>query len=184
MQYFKYISKLIESGAINIDTIRSYLEIGVCEGNSVKAMVQEFPLIEKIVLSDTWGDTYGGSNQLSHDHIEDQLEDEGFDLDNVIFLDGDSKETLPLYFSLSQEEVFDLIFIDGDHSIEGATEDLANCIDHCRICAFHDVRHPAHPYLLGLCYWFYDIIKEDFIMIDDGEYLIYFIKKDLFDFDS
>lgn len=184
MQYFKYISKLIESGAINLGTIRSYLEIGVCEGNSVKAMIGEFPYINKLVLSDLWTDTYGGSNRLSHEHIEDMLEDEGFDLQNVIFLDGDSKKTIPQYFEFSGSEIFDLIFVDGDHSIEGAFDDIANCIDHCRIMAFHDVRHPEHRYLLGLCYSFYDYIKDSFIMIDDGEYLVYFIRKELFDFDS
>ena len=183
MQYFKYISKLIEVGAVQLDTVRSYLEIGVCEGNSVKAMIQEFPHIEKLVLSDTWEDAYGGSDQLSHAHIEDLLEEEGFDLDNVVFLDGDSKETIPLYFSVG-DEIFDIIFIDGDHSIQGGYWDLVNCIDHCKICAFHDVRHPAHPYLLGLCYAFYELIKEEFIMVDDGEYLVYFIRKDLFDFET
>lgn len=178
--YFKYISNLVKNDSgFELNDIKSYLEIGVCEGNSVKDMINEFPNIEKLVLSDTWSDTFGGSCRLSHEHIQEMLIMEVFDIDKVDFLDGDSKWTIPLYFR-EHDITFDLIFIDGDHTYEGCLADLDNCIGHCLICAIHDVRHPAHSYLLDLCYDFYDLIKDKFIMVDDGEYLIYFIRKELF----
>jgi len=40
---------------------------------------------------------------------------------------GDSKETIPLYAKLYPNAKFDLIFIDGDHSFEGAFQDIINC---------------------------------------------------------
>jgi predicted O-methyltransferase YrrM len=178
--YFKYISNLIKyDTGFKLGDIKSYLEIGVCEGNSAKDMITEFPNIETMVLCDTWRDTFGGSYRLSHDHIKQMLIREEFDISKVEFLDGDSKWTIPLYFR-TNEKVFDLVFIDGDHTWEGCLEDIGNCIERCLICAVHDVRHPDHSYLLDLCYDFYDLIKDKFIMIDDGEYLIYFIWKGLF----
>jgi len=49
--------------------------------------------------------------------------------------------------------MFDLITVDGDHSEEGAFDDLLNVIPHLNvggILVFDDIAHPTHPYLLGV----------------------------------
>jgi hypothetical protein len=43
--------------------------------------------------------------------------------------------------------------VDGDHSEEGAFDDLYAVIPHLSvggILVFDDIAHPAHPYLLGV----------------------------------
>jgi hypothetical protein len=178
--YFTFISNMIKyNQGFKLDSLKSYLEIGVCDGFSIQCMIREFPSIEKVVLSDTWGNEFGGSDKGNHDHIIGLLASEGFDLAKVIFLDGDSKDTIPTYFALNDGE-FDLIYVDGDHTPLGCLSDITNCIKHCKILAVHDVRHPLYSFIRELCYSFYETIKNEFIMIDNGEYLIYFVKKDLF----
>jgi len=174
-KYFPLLSNIYKHYDIKP---KSYLEIGVCEGYSIACMIEEFPELEKVILSDTWLSEYGGSGKGSHNHIVELLEEFGFDLNKVTFLDGDSKDTIPKYFE-ANDEVFDLLYIDGDHSYLGCTADIVNCINHCNICAIHDVRHPTYPFIKELCYSFYDTIKDDFFMIDNGEYIIYFVRKNI-----
>ena len=157
--------------------LRSYMEIGVCDGRSIKSVIGEYPTLERIVLSDTWQDEYGGSGKGSHDHIIDMLKECGFGLEKAIFLDGDSKETVPCFFNSNKDE-FDVIFVDGDHSPLGCLTDIANCIEHCTILIVDDTRHILYGFIKDICYAFYDTIKERFYMIDDGKDFIYFIRKD------
>lgn len=174
--YFPFLADFVATHDLEINT---YLEIGVCEGNCVRNIVSQIPDIEKLVLCDTWGNTYGGSDRGNHDHIEAILVEEGFPLERAIFLDGDSKVKIPEYFA-DNPEIFDVIFIDGDHSFMGCWQDMVNCIDYCEICIVHDIRHPAHFELKDCVYSFYNLIKDRFYMVDDGSYLVYFIKKDIF----
>jgi len=178
--YFTFISNMIKHNqGFTLNCLKSYLEIGVCDGFSIQCMIREYPELERIVLSDTWGNEYGGSDKGSHDHIIKLLLEEGLDISKATFLDGDSKKTIPAYFETCEEE-FDMIYVDGDHSPLGCLEDITNCINHCKILAVHDVRHPLYSFIRELCYGFYDTVKDKFLMVDNGEYLIYFIKKDLF----
>ncbi len=39
------------------------------------------------------------------------------------------------------------MFIDGDHSLEGAWSDLNNVAGKFRALVFHDLHHPEHSYL-------------------------------------
>ena len=48
---------------------RSYLEVGVNEGSSLRVAVTECPTIQELVLVDHWGRDYGGIGRGSHDHI-------------------------------------------------------------------------------------------------------------------
>ena len=175
--YFPIISNLITNGCLFIDTINSYLEIGVCEGISVKAIVQEYPGIKEVVLSDTWGGTYGGTARGSHEYVKKNLLNMGYPLEYITFLDGDSHITIPQYFRDNLEKKFDLCFVDGDHSIKGLSCDLENVLNHTLITAIHDVRHPAYTYLYEVCLAFYRQVHDRYIMIDEGAYLIYFIDK-------
>ena len=128
--YFAYLSNLIKhNDSFSINALESYLEIGVCDGYSIQCIIREFPSLQRTVLSDTWGAEYGGSNKGTHHHIIKLLLDENFDIRKTIFLDGDSKETIPEYFK-NNSEIFDLIYVDGDHSIYGCLVDVKNCIEH------------------------------------------------------
>ena len=127
------------------EPVRSYLEIGTRDGGSLRVVVENSPALKSVVCGDTWGDKFGGSARGSHDHI-DRLLAEMLYTGDVRYLDGDSKETIP---TLSEQ--FDLILVDGDHSYEGGIADLRNVWPLCRsggCIAFHDITHPAHPYLL------------------------------------
>lgn len=63
--------------------------------------------------------------------------------------DGDSKETLPAFFNkdMTHPEKIDLVFIDGDHSLEGACSDLNTVAGHFKVLVCHDLHHPEHSYL-------------------------------------
>lgn len=127
------------------NAVRSYLEIGTRDGGSLRVVVENSPGLESVVCADTWGGEWGGSARGSHDHIDRMLASMLY-MGDVRYLDGDSKETIP---TLGGQ--FDLILVDGDHSYEGGMTDLRNVWPLCRpggCIAFHDITHPAHPYLL------------------------------------
>ena len=64
---------------------------------------------------------------------------------------GDSKETIPEFLSRAPENwKADLIYVDGDHSPEGAIADLENVHGHFKVLVCHDLVHPDHPYLLDI----------------------------------
>jgi len=124
-----------------------YLEIGTRDGGSLTVVLDNAPTLRRIVCADTWGGDWGGSARGSHAHIERMLQLRLYD-GTVRFLDGDSKETIP-----TLRESFDLVLVDGDHSEEGGRADLANCwplVTAGGCIAFHDITHPAHPYLLDV----------------------------------
>ena len=71
----------------------------------------------------------------------------------VDFIDGDSHVTLPALFGANPDATFDIITVDGDHSLEGAAADLCQVLPHLNIggaIVFDDICHPLHPELAGL----------------------------------
>lgn len=122
-----------------------YLEIGTREGGSLTVVLDNAPSLRRIVCADTWGGEWGGTWRGGHEHIDRLLQLRLWD-GEVRYLDGDSKQTIPFL-----RESFDLALVDGDHSEEGGRADLANVwplIVSGGCIVFHDVYHPAHPYLL------------------------------------
>lgn len=141
-----------------------YLEIGTREGGSLTVVLENSPSLRRVVCADTWGGDWGGSSRGSHEHIERLLQLRLYD-GTVKFLDGDSKETIP-----TLRESFDLVLVDGDHSEEGGRADLENCwslVTPGGCLAFHDITHPAHPYLLTV--W------QQFVERHAGEILTHYI---------
>jgi predicted O-methyltransferase YrrM len=125
---------------------RSYLEIGVREGDSLSCVLQADvqKRIERVVLCDNWGSTFGGTNRQTHIHIMDVLLQTRY-AKSIEFYDGDSKETVPRIWG-----PFDLILLDGDHSYDGCMADMENCFflfDTGRM-VIDDVMNPAHPDLM------------------------------------
>ena len=137
-----------------------YLEIGVREGDSVAALLSVCkPAF--MVLCDDWGTNYGGSGRGSHRHVADRLNALGY-AGRVEWIDGKSQERLKSFPKLDEE--FDLILVDGDHSLEGALQDFRNCWLRLRpggVMLADDTTHPAHRYLDGAF--------RDFVASKDGE---------------
>lgn len=123
-----------------------YLEIGVREGDSLKSLLKHhFP--KKIVLCDTWGAQWGGSNRKGYGHIIKLLQDINYE-GNVLFVTGYSQNTVP---QLKGKFEFDLILVDGDHSYRGAWLDLNNSwklLKKDGYLIFDDIRHRGSPWLL------------------------------------
>lgn len=98
----------------------SYLEIGVQEGDSLAAVVRTNLSID-VALCDTWGGESGGTGRGDHAHIERRLDMIGH-VGDRLYLDGKSEDLVP-----NLRVLFDLVHIDGDHSVEGARGDLLRC---------------------------------------------------------
>lgn len=125
-------------------TVRSYLEIGTREGDSLRVVVENSPRLERVVCCDTWGGEWGGTNRKGHGHINAMLAAMLY-TGELRFMDGDSKATVP-----TLTELFDLVLVDGDHSAAGARTDLNNVLPLAApggCIVFHDITHPAHQYL-------------------------------------
>lgn len=126
---------------------KSYFEIGVQEGNSLRAVLTDDTekRISVLHLCDLWGTSYGGTGRGSHDHIHGVLRSVDFQ-GEVTFHDGDSKEKVP-----EIKEKFDMILVDGDHSADGCTIDMVNAwrlLNPGGIMLVDDIIHPAHSYLI------------------------------------
>lgn len=124
-----------------------YLEIGTREGDSLRVVVENSLGLARVVCCDTWGGEWGGTGRGGHAHIDAMLAAMLYD-GELLFLDGDSKRTVP-----TLDEQFDLVLVDGDHSAEGARADLDNVLPRVAgggCIAFHDITHPKHGYLLDV----------------------------------
>ena len=133
--------------------VRRYLEVGCREGDSLRQIVANSAVINRVVVCDMWGPMYGGTGRGGHDHIDAMLNGLGYTGERL-FLDGDSKKLVP-----TLRGQFDLVLVDGDHSPAGALADLTNCwplVESGGQLVFHDIRHPAHPGLLTLFHVFMD----------------------------
>ncbi len=100
---------------------KSYLEIGVQEGDSLVAVVKANYDIG-VTLCDPWDANHGGTNRGSHEHIEKRLVAIGH-RGGRLYLDGFSSVEIPRIDYMR----FDLVHVDGDHSYEGCKNDLKMC---------------------------------------------------------
>ena len=125
--------------------VRSYLEIGTRDGDSLRVVAEAAKSLNRVVCCDTWGNEYGGSGRGSATHIQNMLSAVGYS-GALTCLTGDSKATVP-----ALTETFDLVLVDGDHSYAGGMADLVNTwplVASGGCVAFHDITHPAHMDLL------------------------------------
>ena len=132
------------------NVVRNYLEIGTREGDSLRVVLEENAgALGSVWVADLWGTDYGGTGRGNHQHIEQLLDDFNFK-GRRVFLDGNSRDTIPALMP-EKAEAFDLVLVDGDHSVEGGMADLVNTwplVKPGGALAFHDITHPAHPDLL------------------------------------
>jgi cephalosporin hydroxylase len=123
--------------------VHSYLEIGVDGGGSLNTVLN-CRVPELIVLCDIWDPEYCDHGDAKS-RVKEILE---FFHATAVFLDGDSKVTVPTI-----QDQFDLVLVDGDHSAEGALADLINAwplVKTGGILVMDDIRHLNYPWLGGI----------------------------------
>lgn len=128
--------------------VESYLEIGVRKGRSMCMVASQSPECY-IAGFDLWVQNYAGMDNPGTDFVRGELEKVGFK-GRVEFFSGDSKVTVPKYFTEHPDTYFDLVTVDGDHSSGGATIDLKNVMPRIKIggaLVFDDICSPEHLYL-------------------------------------
>ncbi|HVW19082.1 MAG TPA: class I SAM-dependent methyltransferase [Solirubrobacteraceae bacterium] len=130
---------------------RSYLEIGVRRGRSMGIVAATAPECE-IVGVDMWMADYAGMENPGPELVREQMARLGH-RGRLELLSGDSHRVVPRLFAQRRDLSFDLITVDGDHSVRGAARDLAAVLPRLRVggaLVFDDMRHPYHPALVDV----------------------------------
>ncbi len=124
----------------------SYLEIGVRRGFTLAAFASVRPSAT-VYAFDLWVRNYAGAANPGPRFVSGELARVGF-AGRAFFVNGNSHETLPVLFGTSQGgwrvrrrladvprpgAPFDLILVDGDHSILGAYQDLRDVMPRCAV---------------------------------------------------
>lgn len=123
-----------------------YLEIGVRRGRSACAVAAAYPKAN-LVLCDMWIRNYAAMENPGPEFVRAELHRVGH-AGACEFVEGNSHETLPNYFKQHPAAVFDLITVDGDHSDDGAAQDLCDVLPRLAVggaIVFDDIAHPQHP---------------------------------------
>lgn len=126
--------------------ILDYMEIGVRRGRSMSMVAVQSPRA-RIVGFDMWIPEYAGMKNPGPQAVKDELARVDF-AGTLEFVDGDSSSTVPRWFRQNPDRWFDMITVDGDHSIEGARIDLVNVITRLKVggvLVFDDISNPSHP---------------------------------------
>jgi len=124
---------------------RSYLEIGVRRGRSLAVVAAAWPEVN-LVGFDLWIPNYAYMENPGPEFVEAELRRVGH-RGRLALVSGDSRETVPAYLAANPDAFFDLITVDGDHTPEGAANDLANVLPRLRlggVVILDDVSHPLH----------------------------------------
>lgn len=128
--------------------VQNYLEIGVRRGRSMAVVASMAPKCHMVGF-DMWIPNYAGVDNPGAEFVRQELGRIGFN-GELALIDGDSKVTVPRYFLDNPKTYFDLVTVDGDHSIGGATRDLKNVIERIKVggfLVFDDICSSEHPYL-------------------------------------
>jgi predicted O-methyltransferase YrrM len=135
----------------------SYLEIGVRRGRS-SAVVGALSPDCAIYAFDAWLQDYGGIENPGPEFVRRELSAAGH-RGETSFVSGDSAVTVPKFLAEHPGLFFDMMNVDGDHSLAGAARDLANVLPRLKVggvIVFDDVF--AAPRLSHLWRWY---VKED-----------------------
>jgi predicted O-methyltransferase YrrM len=127
---------------------RTYLEVGVRRGRSV-AMVASVTPTADLYGFDMWVENYAGMENPGAEFVESELRKIGAS-GKIDLVSGNSHQTLPDFFAKHPGLQLDLVTVDGDHSDEGAREDLLSVLPNISqggVVVFDDVSHPLHPNL-------------------------------------
>jgi Methyltransferase domain len=125
--------------AANLTTCKSYLEIGVCFGQTTKLLARSFIPGARIRLIDLGEIEDGRNGKLDlkpHlNKVVGELRRKGFDVELKI---GDSSDPEVVEWARSSGP-YDGIFIDGDHTYAGVLADWVNYGDMGKLIFFHDI---------------------------------------------
>jgi predicted O-methyltransferase YrrM len=124
----------------------NYLEIGVRRGRSMAMVASQAPHCS-LAGFDLWQQDYAGMENPGPDFVRDEMARIGH-VGQIEFVGGDSRQTVPNYFKRNPDIFFDLVTVDGDHSLEGAKTDLVNVMPRIKVggaLVFDDVSHQDHP---------------------------------------
>ena len=136
---------------------KNYLEVGVRRGFSMAMVAAQSPETE-IYGFDMWMRNYADVPNPGAEFVESEMRKIGYDK-KINLIDGDSHQTLPVFFGdkkagflnhlksglkkTSRPDAFDLITIDGDHTLLGAYQDLTDAMPHCAVggaVVFDDIK--------------------------------------------
>ncbi len=109
----------------------SYLEIGGRMEGSATVVGSLRPECA-IYCFDLWTPNHGGLENPGPDFVREELRRVGH-TGEVIFVAGDSKVTVPAFLREHPDLFFDLITVDGDHSVMGAATDLTNTLPRLKV---------------------------------------------------
>jgi predicted O-methyltransferase YrrM len=109
----------------------TYLEVGVRRGWSLGTVVSAAPECE-VWAFDEWHENYGGSPNPGPAFIEQEMAKLGY-TKPIHFVNGNSHTTLRHFFSENPNMLLDMILIDGDHTVDGAFQDLMDTMSHISI---------------------------------------------------
>ncbi|MBY5902231.1 class I SAM-dependent methyltransferase [Rhizobium leguminosarum] len=127
---------------------KSYLEIGVRRGRSVCTVAAKAPACD-IYMFDMWVANYAGMENPGESLVSSEL-DKVSHTGKRVFTNGNSHSTLKTFFRQNSDLAFDMITVDGDHTRNGAIEDLCDVLPRLKIggaVVFDDICHPKHRYL-------------------------------------
>ncbi|MDD5131489.1 MAG: class I SAM-dependent methyltransferase [bacterium] len=127
---------------------QNYLEIGVRRGRSMAMVAATCPQC-RIIGFDMWMEDYGNAQNPGPDFVKKELKKVGFQ-GKVQFVDGDSHRTVKEYLRSHPDEYYDLITVDGDHSLRGASLDLRDVLPRLKVggaVIFDDIVQPHIEYL-------------------------------------
>ena len=138
-------------GLSKIMDIQNYMEIGVRRGRSL-CMLGSQKKTANLYGFDMWIEDYHNSPNPGPDFVKNELDK--FDFQGKLnFINGDSKTTVPNFFKENPNLFFDLITIDGDHSLKVAFRDIKNVLPRLKIggaIIFDDISSHEHMYLKKL----------------------------------
>lgn len=131
--------------------LRRYMEIGVRRGKSMSIVAHHRPACA-LYGFDMWIAGYAGMENPGKEFVRAEVQRAGH-RGTLEFFDGDSAVTVPSFIASHPDVYFDLITVDGDHTLAGARRDLLNVIPRLAIggiVVFDDTSSQYHPELGAL----------------------------------
>lgn len=130
--------------AASILQSQDYLEVGVRRGRSLACVFSGSSKV-RMTCVDLWVENYAGISNPGPEFVKSEIRRLG-NPTQLKMLSGNSHDLFPKF----SENAFDLVTVDGDHSDEGAMQDLVDAYRVLRpggAILFDDIGHPLHPYL-------------------------------------